>query len=46
MACIHDLIAVGQSGVSCSGDGFGGDVELDIIGVAVEAATMMTYDDY
>lgn len=30
--------------MSCSGDGFGGDVELDVIGVAVEVETMTMYD--
>ena len=30
--------------MSCSGDGFGGDVELNVIGVAVEAETMTVYD--
>ena len=36
--------AVGECGESGSGDGFGGDVDLDINSVAVEAETMMAYD--
>lgn len=32
--------AAGQSGRSCAGDGFGGDVGLDVISVVVEAAPL------
>lgn len=41
---IHFSEAVCQSGVSCSGNGFSGDGKLDIVGVAVEVETTMTYD--
>ncbi len=30
--------------MDCGADGFSGDVELDVIGVAVEVETMSTYD--
>lgn len=33
-----------QGEISCGGHGFGGDVELDIVSVAVEVATMKTDD--
>ena len=36
--------AVGESGGSVSGDGSGGDVELDVISVTMEAETMMSCD--
>lgn len=35
--------AVGQSGVTFSGDGFDGDIELDVIGLAMEVEIMMAY---
>ena len=35
---------VGQGGGYSCGDGFGRDVDLDIIGVAVEVKTIFTYD--
>ncbi len=33
-----------SSGVDSCGNGFGGDVELDVIGIAVEMEAMSTYD--
>jgi len=30
--------------VSCSADGLGGDVKLDIVCIAVEVKTVVTYD--
>lgn len=36
--------AGGQSGLSFSGDGCSGDVEMDVIGVAVEVETMAATD--
>ena len=38
--------AVGECGVSGSGDGFGGDVDLDVVSVAVKAETMAFTDFY
>ena len=37
-------VAIGQGGGYSCGDGFGRDVDLDIIGVAVEVKTMFVYD--
>ena len=36
--------AVGECGVSGSSDGFGGDVDLDVVSIAVKAETMVAYD--
>ena len=36
--------AVGQSGMSCCGDGFDGDIELDVIGIAEQVEPMMVYN--
>ena len=36
--------AVGESGVDGGVDGFGGDVEVDIIGIAVKVKTMVAND--
>lgn len=34
----------GQDGLSCSHNGFGGDVELDIVSIAVEVKTVAADD--
>ena len=36
--------AVDKGGVSCSGDRCGGDVKRYVIGIAMEAETMMAYN--
>ena len=36
--------AVGECGVSGSGNGFGGDVDLDVVNIAVKVETMVVYD--
>ena len=38
------FVAIGECGVSGSGDGFGGDVDVDAASVAVKAETMPAYD--
>ena len=44
--CIQDYFsdAVVESALSGNGDGFGEDVEYEVIGITVEAETMNAYD--
>ena len=36
--------AVGECGVRSSSDGFGGDIDLDVVNVAVKVETLAAYD--
>lgn len=44
LQCIQDLISLRQSGVGGRCDGISGDVELDVVSVAVEQKTVLADD--